>query len=307
MKNIIMKNLARLGLCASLLFVINCSSKHTPDEGTPADTSAGSVPDTVVPSPDDEISDLCNTSSRTGLHVIRMEEAVGHIFDFQSNFGADPLVTDNGWSEISRTELSFFETPSTGTGGESSHHCGLMMYFCLNPVCKNYYVAYHIAPNLSTADDPFPIAATADLKTSVCCGRFTSGERASSATIQRVIEGYEDICRTTAGSETFTEVNTNGNNFMNHINGIIAGTVIDPVAFFHKDQVNELLTQNDHSTTPTDRCRGIRIYFGYADDGSGTRKIIKAVAYAVDGNGKNITTAFDGTAAKILQKSWPPS
>jgi|GEM_PF-6725217 len=281
MKNIIMKTLAGLIFSASLLFEMSCHSAN----------------------------DICDQNIVSNAHhVIKFSEATDHIWDFQATFGGSTEVTENGWSEIRRApELDFFETPGVGSTGDSLNHCGLMLYFCFDSINGKYYLAYNVSPDLSPTAIPFPIVGlTGNLSTSVCPGHFTSSERASLPDISNAIKTLRFVCSTPAGSQTIAVINDDGEKFMRHINRMVSlPSGAYPVAFFHRTQVNELIIQNDASSVTSDKCSGIRIYMGYADS-PGIGKIIKAVAFAIDGNGKNIIRKFDGSNARMLQKSWPP-
>lgn len=95
-----------------------------------------------------------------------------------------------------------------------------------------------------------------------------------------------------------------GEQFLNTFSN--PGVIIYPIGFFHWDQVNKLLTQNDGTAS---QCTGIRFYWGYQDlnlsGGNNDGYKIKLVAFGIDPDGGNVISS--GSTGKImLEQSWPP-
>ena len=109
-------------------------------------------------------------------------------------------------------------------------------------------------------------------------------------------------CRFINPTETVldADINTDGNEFRRE-NSI--STDQYPFGFFHSDELNDLIHQNDGTSS---ECKSVRVYVGYDIDVH-TIYRLKLVAFSVDALGNNVIMNDDGSAAIILEHSWPPN
>lgn len=227
-------------------------------------------------------------------HYIRFIPAATYAWEYISRF-PDFAINEGGCVEIYRDQIKDLEKVAPLV-----IRCGLLAYFIDDG--SRFKLAWKLTSNLDDSKTYFPLPKDedgVDYNISVCHHPYAPNEISSQISLINAILNYPKVCA--EGHSTIKGININSKAliFKNKINSVVSGTIDEPIAFFHRNQIVDVLKQNDAESDTMKRCIGVRIYWGY--DTIESRNKIKLVIFGIDGYGKNIPADY-----KILERSWPP-
>lgn len=238
------------------------------------------------------------------------EKDIDTAFDYISNLvfksGYKTHMNNGGWVEIYRSSLKEYEK---GPKSQFSKHCGMLCFFLYNLHGNQKFQLAHIYTN-SLEDTVIPPKPDMGLYyISDYDKSFNSDDiKNPMALFAKFVTCKNYSPPNKAHTEDFSNVKDANVSFISQLN---SQELKYGVGFFHKQQISDLLVQNDPDPLdpmankhPELECKGIRIFWGYEKSDIGN--CIRLVAVGFDANGNNILLNHDGSKKLILEQSWPP-
>ena len=221
-------------------------------------------------------------------HKINIYQARNYIWNYYKT--CYPLARDQGaYTQINRDQI--FEPLKM-----MAKHCGLKGYFFEKE--NKFYIAWQMTDNQDSGDVVFPIELDTMFRISGCHNKFSVNLKDTTQMLNHLIS-YSNTCLSKGDSAQTAEVNAGASDFQTTFDDYVLEATEDPVLFFHWNEINQVLEQNDSAGTKTDSsCTALRLYWGL--DILANR--LKVVVFGVDSQGKNIMRPD----ALMLERSWPP-
>lgn len=275
-----------------ILIFSACGSGTNQTGESQSDSARAGISDVVVVKND--CIAACDSDSS---HLIDIDSAAVYLWDYYTRFkelsktkGAFTEISSENYLSAEMTDLTEkFRSDSDSTKA----HCGLLLYFYQDN--DQFRMAWKRTSKLISPSVMFPIPDPQDENLyglTQCPVNYPPADFSSKADLLSFIVGYSASCEAEAASAGENAINENANRFIDNFGrrSDSRNPAIDPVAFFHSKEVNQVLRQ--------DGCVGLRFFWGY----SLSDQKLKVIVIGIDRNGVIIA----GDNSKVLERSWPP-
>lgn len=235
------------------------------------------------------LQDWCdpNATTNKSAHYIQLIEAVNYAWDYVRIFESIP-TTLGGFVEISQEKIDSVKKSKS----LDEIRCGLLAYFIFED--SKFKLAWKLIGDLDENKSYYPLSSDQDAYPyvkSVCSNVYNQSDVTNQASLISALTNYDRACNEITVPIMGRDIGPKAETFKMRINNSLAGTIDEPIAFFHKDQIESLLALQG--------CKGLRIYWGF--DTNALKNKIKLVVFGIGADNKNIPIDY-----KILERSWPP-